>query len=237
MSPSEETFDFLPSARRAAGKTPVLLVASSNPHKISEFRLGLRIWLEKLAASGETPLLKSDVQPVPGIETLPACMEDGDTFSENAIKKAVHYSRFASGLVLADDSGLEVDALGGAPGVWSRRYSGAGANDSRNNAKLLEKMRDIPGDERGSQFVCVLVLARCGQPVAEFRGEVRGMVLNSPRGANGFGYDPLFLHPASQKTFAEMTATEKLEHSHRGQALRALFKWQSCHPEWLCGER
>src|SRR3954469_21241772 len=127
MSPSEESYGFIPSARRSAGKTPVLFVASSNPHKISEFRLGLRIWLEKLACAGQIAPLNWDVQPVPGIETLPGCIEDGDTFSENANKKALHYSRFASGLVLADDSGLEVDALGGEPGVWSRRYSGAEA--------------------------------------------------------------------------------------------------------------
>ncbi|MBI2818019.1 MAG: RdgB/HAM1 family non-canonical purine NTP pyrophosphatase [Acidobacteria bacterium] len=237
MNRQQESFGVPPSALRLTGKCPVLLIASSNPGKITEFRLGVRLWVEKIAARGITQPPKWNVQPVPGIETLPTCMEDGESFSENAVKKALHYSRFASGIVLADDSGLEVDALGGAPGVRSRRYAGLGATDARNNAKLLEEMRGVPSAERGAQFVCVLALTRSGQQVVEFRGEVRGVLLESPRGDNGFGYDPLFVLPELNRTFAELSTEEKLSRSHRGKALQAMLEWQAKNSQWFRGER
>ena len=171
------------------------------------------------------------VEAVPGIETLPECIEDGDTFSANARKKAIHYSHFTHDLVVADDSGLEVDALGGMPGVRSRRYAGASATDAENNAKLLDALRGLPPERRGAQFVCVLAIARNGIFVAEFQGTARGVLLGAPRGGNGFGYDPLFFDPECNKTFAELLPEEKLRLSHRGRALWAMFDWLATHPQ------
>lgn len=232
MSPLEGT---LPASPRLPGKHTLLLVASSNPGKIAEFRLGVRRWVDQRNPAGHAP--KWTVEPVPGIETLPACVEDSETFALNAQKKALHYSRFASGLVLGDDSGLEVEALGGGPGVRSRRYAGPDSTDARNNAKLLGEMQGVPPAERAGQFVCVLALARSGQLVAEFRGVARGVLLDAPRGKCGFGYDPLFLDPDSNQTFAELSPQEKLERSHRGKALRAMLDWLARNPDWLSGER
>ncbi len=236
MSPPEESHGSQPVSPRLPGRCPLLLVASSNAGKIEEFRLGVRRWLGQMGGGSAQPS-KWTVEPVPGIETLPACVEDGDTFALNAQKKALHYSRFASGLVLGDDSGLEVEALGGAPGVRSRRYAGPDSTDARNNAKLLEGMQGVPPAERAGQFVCVLALARSGQLVAEFRGVARGVLLDAPRGKSGFGYDPLFLDPESNQTFAELLPQEKLERSHRGKALRAMLDWLARNPDWLSGER
>ena len=171
------------------------------------------------------------VEAVPGIESLPECVEDGETFSANARKKALHYSRFTRDLVVGDDSGLEVDALDGRPGVRSRRYAGERATDEQNNAKLLDALCGLPLDRRGAQFVCVLALARDGTVVTEFQGTARGVLLESPRGGNGFGYDPLFFDPQSGKTFAELSSEEKLGRSHRGRALRAMFDWLSTNQQ------
>jgi XTP/dITP diphosphohydrolase len=208
---------------------PLLLVASSNPGKIAEFSLGVRLWLEQ----GVHPS-NWTVEPVPGIGSLPPCVEDGKSFASNAQKKAIHYSRLASGLgvglVLGDDSGLEVDALDGAPGVFSRRFAGLHATDAENNIRLLQEMTGVPAAKRGAQFVCVLALARGGQMLAQFRGQVRGVILESPRGTAGFGYDPLFLDPESNQTFAQFPPEEKLQRSHRGQALRAMLEWLAEQP-------
>ena len=199
---------------------PLLYVASSNPGKIAEFSLGISLWLEQGAQS-----LNWIVEPVPGIGSLPPCVEGEKSFAANAQKKALHYSRLVGGLVLGDDSGLEVDALGGAPGVLSRRFAGPHATDAENNARLIEEMTGVPAAKRGAQFVCVLALARGGKMLAQFRGEARGIILESPRGAGGFGYDPLFLAPGSNQTFAAFSPEEKLQRSHRGQALRAMLEW------------
>ena len=162
---------------------------------------------------------------MPGLDHLPPCSEDGETFAANAQKKALHYSRLVPGLVLADDSGLEVDALGGAPGVLSARFAGPTATDAENNAKLLQRLRGIQAARRTARFVCELVLAEQGQWVAQFRGEAEGLLLEAPRGDGGFGYDPLFLDRELNRTFAELSSEDKLRRSHRGKALRAMLGW------------
>jgi XTP/dITP diphosphohydrolase len=221
-----------------ANQSPVvstlLRVASSNAGKIAEFRLGVRLWREQFSGqlnAERGTLADLMVESVPGIETFPECVEDGDTFSANARKKAIHYSHFTRELVVADDSGLEVDALGGLPGVRSRRYAGASATDAQNNAKLLDALRGLPAERRGAQFVCVLALTRNGIFVAEFKGTAWGVLLDTPRGGNGFGYDPLFFDPECNKTFAELLREEKLGRSHRGRALWAMFDWLSANPQ------
>ena len=156
--------------------------------------------------------------------------EDQPTFEANAHKKAEAYSRFALGaIVLADDSGLEVDALQGAPGVRSARYAATSAeenaSDAANNARLLAEMQTVSEDQRQARFVCVIVAARDGRALATFRGEAPGVILRVPRGSGGFGYDPLFYFPQLGKTFAELSAAEKARVSHRGQAFRKFLKW------------
>ena len=198
----------------------IICVASSNPGKIAELQLGVRLWREQSGFAGQWL-----VEPVAGYNQLPPCAENAPTFAGNARKKALHYSRFAHGLVLADDSGLEVDALRGAPGVKSRRFAGPGATDADNNARLLLLLSGVPATKRTARFVCELALARAGELLAQFRGVAEGVILNSPRGAGGFGYDPLFLDQDSQKTFAEFTPEEKLARSHRGRTLRAMLDW------------
>ncbi|MGH9786314.1 MAG: non-canonical purine NTP pyrophosphatase, partial [Terriglobia bacterium] len=202
---------------------PLLWIASSNPGKIAEVQLGVRLWQPAAAPSEPTELWT--VEPIPRFTRLPPCEEDALTFAENARKKALHYSRFADGLVLADDSGLEVDALRGAPGIKSRRFAGPVATDADNNAKLLALLGDVPAAKRTARFVCELALARRGELLAQFRGVAEGLILNASRGEGGFGYDPLFLDPQSEKTFAELSPEEKLARSHRGRALRALLDW------------
>ena len=139
-------------------------------------------------------------------------------------------------LVLADDSGLEIDALGGAPGVHSARYAArdlqnkdslaeCNTNDEANNAKVLRELKDIPEQNRTACFVCVLAVARDGQTLHTFRGTAEGVILDAPRGHNGFGYDPLFYFPQIGKTFAQLSAEEKAHYSHRGAAFRAFLSW------------
>jgi XTP/dITP diphosphohydrolase len=142
---------------------------------------------------------------------------------------------YASGeIVLADDSGLEVDALGGAPGVHSARYAadqphlvGNNTDDQANNARLIRELRKIPPDQRSGRFVCVIAAARDGHSLAVFRGQAEGVLLDVPRGSNGFGYDPLFYFPPIQKTFAELTPEEKAQYSHRGKAFHEFLGWIS----------
>ena len=149
--------------------------------------------------------------------------EDGVTFEENALGKA-RQAAAATGLpALADDSGLEVDALDGAPGVWSARYAGPGADDAQNNAKLLEALRDVPAARRGARFRCVAAFVDPGRGVEIVRdGACAGQILTAPRGSDGFGYDPLFLLPALGRTMAELPLAEKNRLSHRAAAFRAL---------------
>src|SRR4051794_10820509 len=174
------------------------------------------------------------IEPLPALATIPAPEEDGETFAANATIKAVYYSQFAPGeLVLADDSGLEVDALEGAPGVRSARFAAdAGlidspdANDNTdvwNNMVLLQKLGDLPAEQRRARYHCVLVAARDGRVEHTSDGSVEGAILNAPRGTGGFGYDPLFYLPDLQRTMAEIDLQTKLSLSHRGRALENLL--------------
>jgi XTP/dITP diphosphohydrolase len=155
--------------------------------------------------------------------------ETGETFEENASLKALAASAHFEGWVLADDSGLEVDALGGAPGVRSARFSGEGATDASNRALLLEKLAGIPEDQRSARFRCVIALARGGEVLAHFSGSVEGAIIASEKGEGGFGYDPLFVPVGFSETFAELSAETKNRLSHRGRALAEMKGW----PGWV----
>jgi XTP/dITP diphosphohydrolase len=186
----------------------IVYCATGNPGKLREFRLAAE-------------LAGIRVETVPGLAGMPACEETGATFEANAILKAEYYGRAAPGPLFADDSGLEVDALGGAPGVYSARFAGLDATDAANNQLLLARMRGVPG--RSARFVCVIALVDRARPVQTFRGTVEGRILEEPRGPNGFGYDPLFYYPPFGCSFGEAAPDRKLTVSHRGAALRALF--------------
>jgi XTP/dITP diphosphohydrolase len=185
----------------------VLFCATTNPGKLREFRKALE---------GSFAL-----ETLPGLESSPPCDETGATFEANAIQKALYYSKHCEGQLFVDDSGLEVDALGGAPGVYSARFAGPDATDEANNRLLLEKMRGVTG--RTARFVCVVALASRGKLISTFRGEVEGQLLDAQRGMYGFGYDPLFFYPPFGCTFAEVTLEGKMEVSHRSKALRAML--------------
>jgi XTP/dITP diphosphohydrolase len=152
----------------------------------------------------------------------PIIVEDGKTFRQNAVKKALTLSRFFDGLVLADDSGLEIAALDGKPGVRSARFARAKALDEENNEKVLKLLNCIPEKDRSARFVCHLALASKGYLLENFEGVINGSILEGPRGGNGFGYDPLFLPKGKDKTSAEMTPDEKNKISHRAQALKKM---------------
>jgi XTP/dITP diphosphohydrolase len=190
----------------------ILRCATGNAGKLAEFRRAA----ETLGAAG------IEILPLEGIRELPPCEEDGATFEANAVKKALHYSAYCEEFLFADDSGLEVEALGGAPGVRSARFSPEGT-DEANNGLLLERLRGM--ENRRARFVCVIALARQGRLEATFRGEAEGAVLEAPRGREGFGYDPLFLYPPLGRTFAELDAEAKMQVSHRGEALRKLLRY------------
>ena len=148
--------------------------------------------------------------------------ETGSTFEENAVLKAKALAKQTGLWALADDSGLEVDALGGAPGVRSARFAGDGAGDDENNRKLLDALAAVPQERRGAQFRCVIALASPAQMTWITEGVCRGRIAQAPSGQGGFGYDPLFVPEGFDKTFAEMTPEEKAEVSHRGIALRKM---------------
>lgn len=190
--------------------------ATGNPGKLREFRL-----------AGE--LLGIDIEPVAGLKDIEAPVENGATFEENAALKADYYSRFAPGLLFADDSGLAVDALDGEPGVFSARYAGASGagGDEANNRLLLERLGDSP--RRTARFVCVIAIAQGGETRRTFRGEVEGEILYEPRGPGGFGYDPLFYYPPFGCSFGEVEGQRKFEVSHRGKALRELLEFLARH--------
>jgi XTP/dITP diphosphohydrolase len=190
-----------------------LYCATTNRGKLREFRLAI----ESLSAGAWT------AEPVEGFEDIPVYVETGAMFEDNAAGKAVYYSAHAPGPLFADDSGLVVDALGGAPGVRSARYAGEGAGDEANNRLLLERLAGV--EDRTARFVCVVALAERGKLLGTFRGSVEGRMLDSPRGRDGFGYDPLFFYPPFNCTFAEIPGARKQEVSHRGQALRAMVEY------------
>lgn len=188
-----------------------IYACSSNPGKLAEFQLAAR----------ESGVIGVQIEPLPCLRAVPPAEESGSTFEENASKKARYYSAFTPELVLADDSGLEVPALNGQPGIYSARYAGPNATDAVNNELLLSKLQHT--SDRNAQFVCVIALARAGYLLTTARGIVRGELLTAPRGHNGFGYDPLFFYPPLNRCFAELTPEEKFAVSHRGRALRSLF--------------
>jgi XTP/dITP diphosphohydrolase len=153
-------------------------------------------------------------------------IETGSTFAENALLKARHYHRRSGLPTIADDSGLEVEALGGAPGIASARYSGPNATDAERTAKLLAALKDVPPEKRAARFVCAAAIVwEGGEQV--FTEDVNGVVLREPRGQNGFGYDPVFYYEPLGKTFAELTPAEKSRVSHRGRAFNRLAGWLS----------
>ena len=178
-----------------------------------------------MLAESALPLSPIPVQLelLPEFSSLPEFEENASTFAENAAGKALHYSRLSEELVFADDSGLVVPALGGAPGVHSARYAGADATNPQRIEKLLREMHDKGGTERSAHFVCAIALARKGKALAVVTDRVDGEILESPRGARGFGYDPVFYFPALKKTFSELSPEEKNQHSHRGKAFRKLL--------------
>lgn len=191
-----------------------LFCATGNPGKLREFRI----------AAGYSPV-PIDIELLPNFREISPCIEDGSTFEENAIRKAQHYGTHANGLLFADDSGLQVDALGGAPGVFSARFAGPSATDAENNRLLLERLQDVAN--RSARFVCVIALAE-GDCVRQlFRGAVEGAIAHEPRGSRGFGYDPVFYYPPFGCAFGEAAAERKFAVSHRGQALRAMLDWLS----------
>lgn len=198
-----------------------LLVATTNPGKLAEIEALLKDF-------------QIQVLPLSRLGTWPQIIEDGRTFEENALKKARTLADFSGYVTLADDSGLVVDTLGGAPGVLSARYSGEEGDDARNNEKLLRVMADIPQEKRRARFVCVLALCSPVSPERKewlFRGECEGWIAFAPRGENGFGYDPLFFYPPLGKTFGELDRETKGRFSHRGKALRKLVEaWPSLFP-------
>lgn len=171
-----------------------------------------------------------DLDLLPRFSELPSFAETAPTFAENAAGKALHYSRYAELPVMADDSGLVVDALGGAPGVHSARYAGANATDAERIAKLLGELRSRHASDRRARFVCVAALAERGRVTGVFSDSVEGEILEAPRGEDGFGYDPIFWVPALGKTFAEISGDEKNLHSHRGKAFRKLLEFLASVP-------
>lgn len=187
-----------------------ILLASSNAGKLREYR--------ELAAGAAL-----EIDPLPDFEKIPAFNESAPTFAENSAGKALHYSRFSDEIVLADDSGLVVPALGGAPGVHSARYAGPNATSAECVAKLLREMEGKTGDERRARFVCVISIARRGRAIAVVSDCAEGFIASEPRGASGFGYDPVFYFPDRRRTYAEAAAEEKNLASHRGKAFRRLL--------------
>ena len=200
-----------------------LYIATSNPGKLRDFAAAAA----KLAT--ESILIK----PLPGLKEIPPPPEDEPTFEGNARLKAVYYSQHAPGkIIIADDSGLEVDALQGAPGVRSARYAddqhftgpSNASQDERNNLCLLDALNKTPDKNRRARYHCVLAAARDGEILATGSGEVEGKILLAPRGALGFGYDPIFFLPEQDRTMAELGIATKLIFSHRGRAFAALLK-------------
>ena len=163
-----------------------------------------------------------EVIPMDEAGPVPEIIEDGSTFQENAMKKALVVSRATGLMAIADDSGLEVDALEGRPGVFSARYSGEDATDRENYLKLLGEMQNVPDDKRTARFRCVMVACRPDGKCISSQGSCEGHIIREPRGAQGFGYDPVFVPGKDSRTMAELTKKEKNRISHRGRALKIL---------------
>ena len=235
-----------------------LLMATGNMGKVKEIRHEFAVAGERAHDAWLTGVEVIGLKDLPA--PLPECVEDETTFEGNARKKATHYAGLSGLLTLADDSGLCVEALNGAPGVYSARYAGVGGAgaDSANNAKLLAALANVPDERRQAKFVCAMALARSSrlstsgmgtmtedtlkrelraqdtqkyesQTLAVTTDEIHGLLLRSPRGANGFGYDPLFYFPQFGKTTAELDMITKGQISHRGKALRKMIAWMRAH--------
>lgn len=188
----------------------IVYCATSNSGKLREFRFAA----ERAGI---------DLEPLPGLGQIAAPDETGETFEANAIQKALYYGAYCDGMLFAEDSGIEVEALAGAPGVYSARYAGEGASDAANNSLLLERMSGV--EDRRARFVCTVALVRAGQVLKTFRGEVQGEILHAERGEQGFGYDPLFYYPYFGCSFGEVPLSHKMRVSHRIRALAAMFAW------------
>jgi XTP/dITP diphosphohydrolase len=209
-----------------------LLIATSNSGKVREIRHEIEVAAARAHDAWPGAL---EIVGLKDLPPMPQCVEDEATFAGNARKKASHYAGLSGLMTLADDSGLCVAALGGAPGVLSARYAGVkgpGA-DAANNAKLLAAMKDVPEDRRQAKFVCAMALvaheAGGARDLALMVDEVHGVLLREPRGSNGFGYDPLFYFPELGKTTAELDVMTKGRISHRGKALRKMIAWLREH--------
>jgi XTP/dITP diphosphohydrolase len=190
-----------------------LLIASTNPGKFAEFESSLKH-------------LSVKTIPLQNLENFPIVVEDGATYEENALKKATTLAEYSGYLTLADDSGLEVDALHGAPGIYSARYSGEEGDDQKNNEKLLAAMKEVPEARRTARFVCVLALcapqSQGPKKKLVVRESCEGRIAFGPKGQQGFGYDPLFFYAPFGKTFGEIDRETKATVSHRGKAIRKL---------------
>jgi XTP/dITP diphosphohydrolase len=189
-----------------------IVLASSNPGKLREYR--------ELADG--TPI---EIDLLPNFREFPEFQESAPTFAENSAGKALHFSRFTAEMVLADDSGLVVPALGGAPGVHSARYAGPNATDADRVSKLLRELHGKTGEERRARFVCVTAVAWQGRALAVVSACAEGIIAREPMGANGFGYDPVFCFPDGYCTYAEVSAEEKNTASHRGRAFRKTIEF------------
>ncbi len=192
------------------GSVTTLLVATTNRGKARELRHGLRRSAVRIVTLDDLGI-RSEYR------------ETGATFAENARGKSLHYSSLSGLPTLADDSGLEIEALGGAPGVYSARFSGPGATDARNIDKVLRLLTRVPDRERKARFVCCMVLSRGGRVLKTARGVVRGRIIREPRGESGFGYDPVFFYRPLGRTFGELSTVEKEAISHRGRALARMI--------------
>jgi XTP/dITP diphosphohydrolase len=186
-----------------------LLIATTNAGKIREIRQALAGLPFKAVSLAEV---------LPGV----SFRERGKTFTENARAKSLYYSRKSGLLTLAEDSGLEVDALDGAPGVYSARFSRPCPTDAKNIRRVLRLVADVPWKDRKAKFVSAMALTQYGRVIREIRGEVRGVISYGPKGENGFGYDPIFYYPKLRKHFAELCPEDKNAVSHRGRALKRL---------------
>ena len=200
-----------------SSRAPIqIFLASSNPGKLREYRV----------LAGDSPI---EMALLPNFHEIPPFDETAPTFAENSAGKALHYSRFATGTELADDSGLVVPALGGAPGVFSARYAGPRASDADRVEKLLREMSALNGDDRKARFVCVTTLAQNGLAIAVLSDSAEGVIAKAPKGSGGFGYDPVFFFPQLGRTYAEITRDEKNQYSHRGRAFRKAIAFLEGH--------
>lgn len=188
-----------------------LFLATRNRHKTQEIQTML----------GDGVIVRDATES----DALPEIEETGNTFEANARLKAEGISQHIVGFVLADDSGLEVDAIGGEPGIYSARYAGPGCTDLQNTELVLKKMENIPTEKRQARFRCVLAVARDGQTIATFHGTIEGTITTEITGEGGFGYDPIFIPEGYEKSFGELSSEVKNSMSHRGRALEQFQKW------------